>query len=121
MDAYEAQRCGFDAGGVAVSETTLGLMATFPPSDKAPAQVVRRFALSLMDDRLLDAFDYPHPSALERWAFRGAVKARGRALRHFPARREPWRFADMAQMRSYPDGYRIEELGSFPHDRSDAQ
>ncbi len=114
MDAYEVERFGFDAGGVAVSEATLELMATFPPSDRAPAAAVRRFALSLMDDRLLDAFDYPHPSALERRIFRGAVKARGRALRHFPARREPWRFADMPQVRSYPDGYRVEELGSFP-------
>ena len=114
MDAYEREHFGYDAGAVAVSEATLDLMATFPPTDKAPAGVVRRFALSLMDDRLLDAFGYPHPSAIERRVFRGAVRARGRLLRWFPSRREPWRFEQLPQVRSYPDGYEVSGLGSFP-------
>ena len=36
MDAYEREHFGYDEGGVAVSEATLALMATFPPNNKAP-------------------------------------------------------------------------------------
>ncbi|MEP6816873.1 MAG: oxygenase MpaB family protein, partial [Marmoricola sp.] len=81
MDAFESDHFGYDAGGVAVSDATLDLMATFPPSDKAPRRAVRRFALSLLDDKLLDAFGYPHPTALERRVYRALVKARARLLR----------------------------------------
>ncbi|MCW2759339.1 MAG: hypothetical protein JWO46_3085 [Nocardioidaceae bacterium] len=114
MDAYERAHFAYDAGGVAVSDATLDLMATFPPSDKAPKQAVRRFAKSLMDDALLDAFGYEHPTALERLVYRNALKARARFLRHRPARSEPFRFGDMPQVRSYPDGYVVSELGTFP-------
>lgn len=113
MDDYERDHFGYDAGAVAVSEATLRLMATFPPSDKAPRRAVRRSALALMDDALLNAFGYAPPTRIERRVYRGAIRARGRLLRHVPARREPVRFVDLPQVRSYPDGYRISELGTF--------
>lgn len=116
MDAYERRHFGYDVGAVAVSEATLALQATFPPLDRLPRALVRRSALALMDAALLDAFGYPHPTALERWAYRGSVRLRGRLLRHFPARVEPWSFKDLPQVRSYPDGYAVEELGTFADD-----
>lgn len=120
MDGYERDHFGYDAGAVAVSDATLDLMATFPPTDRAPKRLVRRFALSLMDDALLDAFGYPHPTAVERRVYRASVRLRGRLLRLFPARREPLRFRDLPQQRTYPDGHDVAALGTFPEreDRS---
>ncbi|WP_188780415.1 oxygenase MpaB family protein [Marmoricola endophyticus] len=114
MDAYEAERFGYDAGAVAVSEATLDLMATFPPQSMLPAWLVRRFSKALMDDALLDAFGYARPSALERLAFRGGVKLRARFVATRPARERPSYVREMPQIRSYPDGYDVADLGTFP-------
>jgi hypothetical protein len=118
MDAYERDHFGYDEGAVAVSEATLALMATFPPNDKGPRRLMRRSALALMDDDLLAAFGYDAPTRVERVLFRGVIKVRARLLRHAPAREEPVHFADLPQVRSYPDGYEIAELGTFPEPRT---
>src|SRR5437016_246052 len=55
LDRYEREHFGFDDGGLAVSEATLRLMATFGPNRFAPRAAVTRFAKALMDDPLLDA------------------------------------------------------------------
>lgn len=45
---------------------------------------------------------------------RGGMRLRGRLVRLLPARRKP-RFArESGNVRGYPDGYRICELGTFP-------
>ena len=118
MDAYEREHFGYDEGAVAVSEATLALMATFPPNDKGPRRLMRRSALALMDDDLLSAFRYDAPTRVEKVLYRGAIKARAALLRHVPARREPVHFADLPQVRSYPDGYEIAALGTFPDSSS---
>ena len=114
MDAYEREHFGYDEGAVAVSEATLALMATFPPNDTGPRRLMRRSALALMDDDLLRAFRYDAPTRVEQVLYRGAIKARAALLRHVPARREPVHFEDLPQVRSYPDGYEIAALGTFP-------
>ncbi len=118
MDAYEREHFGYDEGAVAVSEATLALMATFPPNDKGPRRLMRRSALALMDDDLLGAFRYDAPTRVEKVLYRGAIKARAALLRHVPARREPVHFADLPQVRSYPEGYEIAALGTFPDSSS---
>ena len=118
MDAYEREHFGYDEGAVAVSEATLALMATFPPNDKGPRRLMRRSALALMDDDLLRAFRYDAPTRVEQALYRGAIKARAALLRHVPARREPVHFEDLPQVRSYPDGYEIAALGTFPDSSS---
>ena len=118
MDAYEREHFGYDEGAVAVSEATLALMATFPPNDKGPRRLMRRSALALMDDDLLRAFRYDAPTRVEQVLYRGAIKARAALLRHVPARREPVHFEDLPQVRSYPDGYEIAALGTFPDSSS---
>jgi len=118
MDAYERENFGYDEGAVAVSEATLALMATFPPNNKGPRRMMRRSALALMDDDLLSAFGYDAPTRVEQVLYRGAIKARAALLRHAPARTEPVHFEDLPQVRSYPDGYEIAALGTFPDTRS---
>ncbi len=113
MDAYEAENFGHDPGARAVADATLQLMTTFPPNDRLPAERVKAFAIGLMDEPLLDAFGYPHPAPALRRAARASLKARALALRLAPPRLAPKLLEDMANIRSYPDGYRIEELGTF--------
>ena len=74
---------------------------------------MKAFALGLMDEPLLDAFRYPHPSPAMRRAARASLKARARLLRLAPPRLAPMLLENMPNIRSYPDGFRTEELGTF--------
>jgi hypothetical protein len=114
LDDYEREHFAHDEGARRVADSTLDLMATFPPNSWAPRWVVRRFAYSLMDDPLLDAFGYPRPSTLERGFFLGAMKVRARLLRLFPARSAPKWVSAYGYFRTYPAGYDIDRLGTFP-------
>jgi len=114
LDRYEAENFGFDAGGLAVSEATLKLMATFGPNRFAPRAAVTRFAKALMDDPLLDAFRYRRPARWERTLATGALRLRGRVVRRLPPRREPLFARQLPNIRSYPDGYKVADLGTFP-------
>jgi hypothetical protein len=65
---------------------------------------------ALIDDHLLDAFGFPHPSSRVRRAVEASLRLRGRAVRLLPPRRRP-RLRPELRHRAYPGGYRIEELG----------
>jgi hypothetical protein len=114
LDDYERAHFAFDAGGRAVAEATLDLFATFPMNRFTPAPVVRQMSYSLMDDPLLDAFGFPHPRPAVRALVRRALAARGRVVRFFPPRRRPRYARQQPMVRSYPDGYALERLGTFP-------
>ncbi|MDR7300847.1 oxygenase MpaB family protein [Haloactinomyces albus] len=114
MDAYEAEHFGYDPGARAVADSTLALMTTLPPQHHAPAWLMRRFAMALMDDALLRAFDYPRPSPLMRMLSRGALWLRGRFVRFLPPRTQPLYARQLPTIRSYPDGYDIDRIGTFP-------
>lgn len=114
LDAYERDHFAVDPGGRAVADATLDLMATFPPNDKAPATLVRRFAYGLMDDPLLDAFGYPHPSRVARWLSESALRARASVLRRMRPRLLPKYGRNQSSVRGYPDGYDVATLGTFP-------
>src|SRR6476469_532630 len=114
LDAYEREHFGFDLGGRTVAEATLELLATFSPNDRLPRAVVRRISFATMDDALLDAFAFPHPSRMFRGLVGGALRLRGRVVRFLPPRTEPFFARQLPQVRSYPAGYRVAELGTFP-------
>jgi hypothetical protein len=97
-----------------VSEATLNLMATFPPNYLAPRAAVNRFAKALMDDPLLDAFHYRRPARWERSLATGALRLRGRVVRFLPPRSEPLFARQLSNIRSYPQGYQVTKLGTFP-------
>ena len=65
---------------------------------------------AMLDDPLLDAVAFPHPSARMRWFVEGMLKTRARLIRRMPVRRRP-RLLTEQPTRTYPNGYRIEELG----------
>ncbi|MGU3437879.1 oxygenase MpaB family protein [Actinomycetes bacterium M1A6_2h] len=114
MDSYEVEHFAYDPGARAVADSTLALLCTFPPNDKAPATVVRQFSLALMDDPLLDAFRFEHPSRAMRTLSRTALKMRGRVVRFLPVRTTPMFARELPNFRSYPGGYAVEQLGTFP-------
>src|SRR6478735_2654033 len=112
MDSYEAEHFAYDEGARRVADATLALMQTFyaKPLQK-PAGL---FARALMDQPLRDAFRYDAPPVAVQRLSRAALKARGVALRAFPARRKPKLIEDISWIRSYPNGYDVEQLGTFP-------
>lgn len=112
MDDYEAANFAYDPKCRAVADATLTLLTTFYPRPLAP--VIDVFSRCLMDDHVLDAFGYDRP---RRWAVRlsrASVRLRGRAAGLLPPRMKPARARDLARIRSYPHGFLIERLGTFP-------
>lgn len=114
LDAYEAEHFAYSAKARKVADATLELMTTLPPNDKAPAAAVKRFSFALMDDPLLDAFDYPRPKAWERWLATRGLRLRAWLIGRMPARRDPRYVRDMGYYRTYPKGFEVGELGTFP-------
>lgn len=112
MDSYEAEHFAFTEGGRAVSDATLGLMVDFYPAWQRP--LVRPFTKALLDPPLIKAFDYPEPSAFWRRGGDLALRLRARVVRRMKPRQEP-RWARMSpNIRSYPDGYEPDRIGTFP-------
>ncbi|MEU8652272.1 oxygenase MpaB family protein [Streptomyces sp. NPDC048737] len=112
LDAYEEAHFAWDEGARAVSDATLDLMASWYPRPLAP--VLRTATLALLDEPLLRAFRYTPPAPVTRALVRRAVRARGRAVRLLPPRRTPHFARQNREIRSYPDGYRLEQLGTRP-------
>ncbi|WP_298748770.1 oxygenase MpaB family protein [uncultured Nocardioides sp.] len=112
MDDYEREYFAHDAGGRRVADSTLALMRTWYP--RAAGRAVDTFSRALMDQPLREALGYDAPSPRVEALSRAALRARGRLLRAFPARMTEQTVADLPYLRSYPDGFRIEELGTFP-------
>jgi hypothetical protein len=75
------------------------------------ARPLARHAIhALMDDELLEAFEFPRPSKWFQGLVRGALRMRGGLVRWLPPRRRPRLRTEMRRS-LYPTGYRIEELG----------
>lgn len=112
MDDYERAHFDFDAGGRRVADSTLQLMTTFYP--RPLRKPVELFSRGLMDQPLLDAFAYADPGPVVRRLSVGAMKVRARLLRLTPSNRVPTYTADLPRIKSYPDGFALDELGTFP-------
>ncbi|MDT7844886.1 oxygenase MpaB family protein [Streptomyces justiciae] len=112
LDAYEEAHFGWDEGARRVSDATLDLMACWYPRPLAP--LLRTSTLALLDEPLLRAFRYPAPGAATRRLVRGVVRLRGRAVRLLPPRSAPHFARQNWEIKGYPDGYELEELGTRP-------
>lgn len=113
MDSYEAEHFAYDAGARRVADSTMALLGTFRPG--VPARTMEVLSRCLMDDALLEAFRYDKPSRALRATARAGFRLRGRLAGLLPASKKPTQVADLPWIRSYPDGFRIEDLGTFPH------
>jgi ER-bound oxygenase mpaB/B'/Rubber oxygenase, catalytic domain len=112
LDDYEREHLAFDEGGRRVADSTMALMLSFYPVP------VRRgmelFSRALMDEPLRAAFGYRSPPPAVVRAARAGLRARARVEALLPARSRPAYFRDSRRMRSYPDGFDVEALGTFP-------
>ncbi|CAM5609507.1 oxygenase MpaB family protein [Streptomyces griseomycini] len=112
LDAYEEAHFGWDEGARRVSDATLDLMASWYPRPLAP--LLRTATLALLDDPLLRAFRYTPPGPATRAWVRRAVRLRGRAVRLLPPRSVPHFARQNREIKGYPNGYRLEDLGTRP-------
>ena len=69
---------------------------------------------ALMDNRLLDALGLSRPSPVLRHLVQGMLRARGRLTGLLPERHNPF-LRTARSHRTYPRGYKIEELGPPPN------
>ncbi|WP_128378031.1 oxygenase MpaB family protein [Streptomyces cavernae] len=112
LDGYEKAHFAWDEGARRVSDATLGLMTSWYPRPLAP--LLRATTVALLDEPLLRAFRYEPPAAATRTLVRRAVRARGRFVRLLPPRRAPHFARQNWEIKGYPDGYRVSELGTTP-------
>jgi hypothetical protein len=112
LDAYEKEHFGWDEGARRVSDATLDLMASWYPRPLAP--LVRGASMALLDDSLLWAFRYEPPKPVTKALVRGALRLRAKGVRLLPPRRTPHYARQNPQIKGYPNGFRIAELGTFP-------
>ena len=112
MDDYERRWFAFTPANARVGVATRELFcAWFRP---VPAALVRPLVHALLDEPVLDAFGMPHPHPLLRVMVESGLRARARVERLLPPRSRPARVLESWFIRSYPDGYRIGDLGSEP-------
>lgn len=110
--AYESDRFRYSRGGAAVARATRDLfLSWYLPSRLRPLGAHAIYAL--LDEPLLDAFAFPHPTPAQRRLVEATLRTRARAVRALPARRRPFWHTDRPTP-SYPAGYRIRELGPAP-------
>lgn len=75
-------------------------------------RIGRPFLYAIMDDKLLAAFGFPQPPGIVRATTLSALKLRAKILRRLPERRKPL-LGTQRKRPTYPEGYEIEELGTF--------
>ena len=70
------------------------------------------FINAMMDDRLCVSFGFSKAPVFIQQFTKNLLKLRGKLLKYWPERRTP-RLGTRIKRPTYPDGYRIEELGTF--------
>lgn len=115
LDDYETEHYARDDKTRAVADATIGLFETFYP--RPLHRLANLFVRALMDEPLLDAFGYARPPATFIRAARLAIRARARFVALKPARQTPKLIDDYREIRSYPQGFLLEHIGTFPDTR----
>jgi hypothetical protein len=105
---YEATTFRYTGASSQVGEATRELFASWFPRVLRP--LVRASIHALLDARLRQAFGFPTPAPGYVRAVDGAMQLRARIMRWLPKRRTPRMRTEMRH-RTYPDGWRLEDLG----------
>jgi hypothetical protein len=106
--AFERTRFARTDAGVRLAHAQRDVFLGWFPV--VPKRLGARGISALLDERLLDLLGLVHVSPFERRTAERALRVRARAVALLPARRTPRRRTTMRR-RTYPDGYRIEDLG----------
>jgi hypothetical protein len=105
---YEKKHYRYSDANRRVGEATRDLFAGWFPRLLRP--LVYRVIYAMLDDPLIGAFGFPRPSRLMRRLVAWGLRLRARLLRLWPRRRRPLLRTELKRA-TYPEGYRIEELG----------
>ena len=105
---YERQQFRFAETNQRVGASTRDLFVAWFPRIFTP--LVRYSIYAMLDESMIASFGFPKPLPLTRPLLRAGLKLRGRAVRLLPARRTAHFFTDNRN-RTYPESYRISELG----------
>jgi hypothetical protein len=105
---YERVHFRFAETNRRVGAATRDLFLSWFPAPLRP--LARPAIYALMDDPLIAAFGFPAPSPAVRRLVHGSLRLRARALRWAPRRRRP-RLRTAMRHPSYPNGYRIDQVG----------
>ena len=105
---YERAHFAYSDAGHLVATAMIEMFLNKFPG--VPRRLGRRAINALLEEPLLDALGLPHPTPAERAAVEGALKLRAKIVALLPPRRNPRMRTEMRRS-TYPDGYRIEELG----------
>jgi ER-bound oxygenase mpaB/B'/Rubber oxygenase, catalytic domain len=109
---YERDRFRYADSNRAVADATLRVFVRWYPAPLRP--LVDLFVRALLEDAVLDAFGYRRPARWARALVFAALRVRAAVLRRAPRRRRPHLITE-DRIRSYPHGYRVEELGTLSH------
>ncbi|MEM7127816.1 MAG: oxygenase MpaB family protein [Chloroflexota bacterium] len=109
--SYEREHYRYAASNREIGDATVNLLLGMyaPRPLWAP---LRPVAYAMMDEPLLDTFGFQHPPQKLRSFVEGALRLRARVLSWLPERRQPW-LGTQRKRPTYPEGYEIEELGTF--------
>ncbi|HEV8461753.1 MAG TPA: oxygenase MpaB family protein [Gaiellaceae bacterium] len=105
---FERERFAYTDAGHRVASATRDMFLDWFPG--VPKRWGRPLVYALLDEPLLDALGFAHPSPRLRRIAERAIGARSRAVRVLPARRSP-RLRTLERHRSYGNGYELEKLG----------
>jgi len=110
---YERQNFRFAPSNQIVGEATCDLFLGFYLPKRLWA-VGRPLLYAMMDEPLLDAFGFSRPSPALRKLVAGGLKLRSEFMRYWPERSKPV-LGSQRKRPTYPNGHKIEEVGTFDH------
>ena len=105
---YERRNFRYNEASRRVGTSTLELFVSWYPRPLAP--LVRNLVYSVLDDPVREAFGFPRPPEAMQRLVPGMLEVLGRSRRFLPERRKPVLRHGM-RYPTYPDGYRIDQLG----------
>ncbi|MCP6758460.1 MAG: DUF2236 domain-containing protein [Fischerella sp. CENA71] len=111
--AYERKHFCFASSNQTIATATINLLLSlYLP--KFLWSIARPLVLAVIDAPLLDAVGFPHPPQIFTLLVKGLLKLRARVLKWLPEREVPV-LRTKWKRPTYPEGYEIEELGTFSH------
>jgi hypothetical protein len=109
---YEARRFRYAETNERIASVTRDvLLGFYLPRLLIP--VGRPIVHTLLDAPLAEAMGFSQPSTALRRIARGALKLRARIAKQLPDRQRP-HLLTRVKRATYPEGYKIRELGTFP-------
>ena len=105
---YERDHFRYADTNRAIGSATRNLFAAWFPGITAP--LVKLGIYAMLDEPLLEAFGFPRPPGFMRTLAGTSLMLRGKFVRFLPPRQEG-HFFTMGRIRTYPNGYKISDLG----------